>query len=90
MKHDYKKIDEKMRYLFRSDRLAAARRWGYRYISESIVKEYRKTKSARKTGARLGGLTADAIRAFLHKINEPDTGPGGYRPGDRRGKVANV
>ena len=88
MNHDYAGIDAKTPYNWRVQRLEAARDLGYEYISECIVSEYRKTRSAAKVGQIQGGISPERIRRFLKQIGEPINPPGGYRHGDRRqGKV---
>ena len=84
MEHDYAAIDAEFKFNWRDERLDLSRRYGFRHISESIVKTYRSTKSGRKTGALLGGLSSGAVIMFLRKIGEPVNGPGGFRPGDKR------
>ena len=83
--HDYAKIDQESTFCWRDERLERAKELGYDYISESIVKTYRKTKSGRKTGKILCGLSDINIRWFLNKIGEPVRGPGGPNRKKRNG-----
>ena len=73
-KHNYKKIDQNSRYKFRDERLQTARALGYNTIAEGIIKTYRKTKSAGRTGEINGGLSSTAIYHFLAKCEEPIDG----------------
>lgn len=79
--HNYAKIDGRMHYNWRWERLMIAHELGYLYISQSIVGTYRRTKSGIKTGQLCGGISAEAVRMFLNKIGEPIESPGGWRGG---------
>ena len=77
------------RYHYYNDKLKIANDLGHKTISEALVFEYRKTKSARKVGV-LFGMTSNGVRFALHRIGEPVQGHGGYRKGDiRHGRVPN-
>ena len=70
-RHNYKEIDRTAEFNWRSERLAIAQKMGYKYISESIVKTYRKLKSGVATSLYLGGIVgAPGILLFLKKIGE--------------------
>ena len=70
-RHNYQKIDQAMEFNWRAERLAIAQQRGYQYISESIVKTYRKLKSGVATSIYLGGIVgAPGILLFLKKIGE--------------------
>ncbi len=82
--HNYRLLDEKFHYQQRQERLEAAQALGFEYISESIVKTYRAYKSSTKTGALLGGLSAQAILQFLGKVGEPVNSKGGWNRSRQR------
>ena len=67
----------KMRkYYYAAEKLAIAKKLGYETISEAIVGEYRKLKSARKVG-RLFGMESNSIRFALIDLGEKRNGRGG-------------
>jgi len=76
----YARMDEEWRFKYRSDRLKLARSLGYYFISQSIIMEYRRLKSARLTGDVLDMGTA-AILVFLKWAEEPRHPRGGYNRG---------
>jgi hypothetical protein len=71
------------RFRFNQQKLTAAKKLGYGCISEAIVKEYRKLKSASKVG-KMMGMTSNGVRFALKDFGEDVAGPGGYRKGDIR------
>jgi len=81
--HDYAKLDREYRFNFYEDRLKQAKKLGYNYVSECLVKLYRKHKSQPKV-ARILNLGHDSILYPLKKFGEPRNPPGGFRPGDKR------
>jgi len=84
MQIDYKKFDKEHHYHYRQDRLKAAQALGYKYISECTVSLYKEFKSMPKVAA-LVGVSADGISSEIRKLGIKRQGPGGFRPGDRRG-----
>ena len=83
IRHNYKKLDESINFNFREDRLKDAWHLGFKYISEALIKTYRKTKSAKKT-AKILKISDGCVFYELIKFGEPRNGRGGYRPGDIR------
>jgi EAL domain-containing protein (putative c-di-GMP-specific phosphodiesterase class I) len=80
----WKLLDKRFRHF--NSKIEAAHRLGYSTISEALVTEYRKLRSARKIGDLLG-LTSNGVRFALHDFGVKVAGPGGYRAGDvRRGR----
>jgi hypothetical protein len=71
------------RFRFNQQKLKSAKKLGYECISEAIIKEYRKLKSARKVGEMIG-MTSNGVRFALKAFGENVAGPGGYRKGDIR------
>jgi hypothetical protein len=71
------------RFRFSEAKLKAAKKLGYKSISEAIVKQYRMLKSARKVGM-LMGMTSNGIRFALKDFGETIAPRGGYRKGDLR------
>ena len=69
-KHNYQMIDVKSRYKHRAERLKVAQALGYDTISEALIKTYRKTRSAARTGD-INLITAVAVFHFLKKWGEP-------------------
>jgi hypothetical protein len=82
-KHNYKQLDIDFAFKYREDRKKQANELGYKYISECLIKEYRKIKSLDKVGEKLK-LSQAAILYALKKFGEPRQPIGGYRPGDIR------
>ncbi|MGD2065844.1 MAG: hypothetical protein PVI43_01575 [Candidatus Bathyarchaeota archaeon] len=80
MNHDYAKIDREYQFNWRKERLEIARALGYRYISESIVETYRKSKGSEETTRILGSMTTgNNLLHFLMLIGEPRKQRGGRR-----------
>lgn len=73
----YEKIDIEFKYNFLQERKESAKKAGYKYISEHIVKTYRKHKSLRKTGEKCCNISPMAVSKILKLCNEPIKKPGG-------------
>jgi len=70
-RHNYKEIDRTVEFNWRDERIAIAKKLGYKFISESIVKTHRRLKSGVATSLHLGGIVGAAgILLFLKKIGE--------------------
>jgi len=78
MDHDYEKLDKEIRYSYKADRLEQAKKFGYEYITQCLVEEYRKEKSLLKVADKLG-LTLMGVSYALKKIGEPIGQRGGAR-----------
>lgn len=79
-------LDKARNFRQKEYKLEVAKQLGYNYISEALVKEYRKLKSARKVG-KLMGFTSAGVRFALAALGETLLPVGGFRVGDiRRGK----
>ena len=78
---------DKIRNFRQADvKLKTAKKLGYDYISEALIKEYRNLKSAKKVGELLG-FTSAGVRFALTALGEPLCPVGGFRVGDvRRGR----
>jgi hypothetical protein len=79
-------LDKVRKFRQVDDKLKAANKLGYSYISEALIKEYRNLKSARKVGELLG-FTSAGVRFALVALGETLFPVGGFRVGDiRRGR----
>lgn len=74
---DFEVIDRGTRFKHKESRLMCAHRDKCDFISEHIVKTYRKTKSLRETGKICGDISTIAVRTVLTKCDEPLRNPGG-------------
>ena len=83
VKHNYKQLDIDFSFQYRKDREKQAHKFGYKYISECLVEEYRKVKSLDKVAEKLE-LSQAAVLYALKRFGEPRQAIGGYRPGDIR------
>jgi hypothetical protein len=85
--HDYKDLDCRYNFNWRAERLEIACKSGYQYISEHIIKTYRKTKSQDLTGKQCGKISQTAVMEFLKFAGEPINNRGGFNSGHRKDRV---
>ena len=74
---DYKKYDEKIHYCYLEELKRIVKENGYNYISEMIVKEYRKLKSCREVAEKMNRKRY-FVMYHLKKLNEPRQPRGGF------------
>jgi len=77
MDHDYERLDFVREFKYTAELYQKANKAGYDFISEFIIKTYRKTRSSIKT-AKVCGKTSTTILNFLHWAKEPVRARGGY------------
>lgn len=77
---DFKTLDQEIKFKNRDIRKQAAKKLGYHYITEAIVKLYRKHQSSYKVGA-LMNVASVSILKTLERIGEPKNKRGSRRRG---------
>lgn len=80
MEKDWAQLDKTYKHNYYEDRLKIANDLGYDYISEAVIKSYRKNQSCKKTG-ELFEMSAPGISSMLKIFKEPLRGPGGANRG---------